>query len=92
MKTIKNHALEGVFDPDDKFHIRSKIEDKMDDMLRDKGHVPVLDMSTQWYTSWDAEKERYDFKIIMFGVYVGKRKAKDEVIGWLQETGTVVPA
>lgn len=92
MKTIKNHVLEGVFDPDAKFDARYKFENVMDDQLRDKGHVPVLDMSTQWYTSWDAEHEHYEFKLVMLGVYVGKRKARDEVIGWLQETGTVVPA
>jgi hypothetical protein len=54
------------------------------------GQVPVLDMNTQWYTSWNEKKEHYEFILVMYGVFVGKKKAREEIVGWEQETGKLV--
>lgn len=90
MKNIKTHSLDGSFDPNVKFGAREKFEKTIEDMIREVGQVPVIDMSTQWYTSWDEEGGKYDCTIVMFGVYVGKKKAREEILGWEQETGKMI--
>lgn len=90
MKTIKTHKLDGVFDQKSKINAREKFEVLIEDMIREVGQVPVLDMSTQWFTSWNEEEEHYECTVVMFGVYVGKRKAKESIIGWEQESGRLI--
>ena len=90
MKKINKLELTGTFSPDIKFKARSKFEVLIEDQLRAEGKVPVLDMNTQWYISWDDDKEHYDFILVMYGVYVGKKKAREEICGWEQETGKMV--
>lgn len=90
MKKINDHELRGVFDPDIKFKARMKFEALIEDQLREVGQVPVLDMNTQWYTSWNEKKEHYEFILVMYGVFVGKKKAREEIVGWEQETGKLV--
>ena len=90
MRKINKVELTGVFSPDIKFKARGKFECLVEDQMRAEGKVPVLDMNTQWYTSWDDEKEQYGFTIVMYGVYVGKKKAREEICGWEQETGKLV--
>lgn len=90
MRTIKTHRLPGVVNPDKKMHAREQFEKTIEDMIREVGQVPVIDMSTQWFTAWSEEKQHYECEIVMFAVYVGKRKAREEIIGWEQETGKLV--
>lgn len=89
-KKIRNETLEGSFEQDAKFKARDKFEVLIEDKMRESGRVPVLDIPTQWFTSWDDDTEKYEFKLVMCSVYVGKRKAKEEVLGWMQETGKEV--
>ena len=79
---INRTELRGSFEPDLKFKARHKFENVIEDMLRDQGRVPVVDENTEWFTSWDDDKQQYDFVLVMYGVYVGKRKAKEEILGW----------
>jgi hypothetical protein len=44
--------------------------------MRDRGYVPIYDINTQFSTSYDARLNQFDFYIVVYGVYVGKRKAK----------------
>lgn len=85
MKRVNRHELEGTFEQDLKFKARSKFECLIEDQMRSKGHVPVLDRNTEWFTSWNEEDETYDFTLFMYGVYVGKRKATEEICGWNEE-------
>lgn len=90
MRKINAVELQGVFAPEAKFKARAKFECLIEDQMRAEGKVPVLDMNTQWYISWDDDKERYDFTLVMYGVYVGKKKAREEICGWEQETGKLI--
>ena len=90
MRKINAVQLSGVFAPEAKFKARSKFECLIEDQMRAEGKVPVLDMNTQWYISWDDDKERYEFTLVMYGVYVGKKKAREEICGWEQETGKLI--
>jgi hypothetical protein len=45
--------------------------------LRSKGWVPVLDLDTQWATSYDHITDTWDFKISIYSIYLGKRKAQE---------------
>lgn len=90
MKKISRFELKGSFDPDSKFLARQKFERVIEDQMRETGKVPVLDMNTQWYTSWDDENSIYNFELYMYGVYVGKVKAREEICGWEQETGKMI--
>lgn len=79
---IHNHSIEGRFKDDAKMiKTREKYESILEDQMRDKGHVPVVNINTQWFTDYDPENDAYDFILVMYGVYKGKRKAQ-EIIGW----------
>lgn len=43
--------------------------------MREDGYVPVLDLDIFWSTQYDSNKKRYTFRMTVYGVYVGKRKA-----------------
>lgn len=83
---INEWEVVGQFDPDSKFKARSKFEVVAEDQMRQEGRVPVLDRDTQWFISWDDDNEIYNFKLIMYGVYVGKRKAREEICGYNEVT------
>lgn len=87
MKKIHKHELSGTFSPAIKIKARDKFQSLIEDQIRSEGKVPVLDMNTQWYTSWDDDNECYEFTIVMYSVWVGKVKARKEIVGWEQETG-----
>lgn len=91
MKKIKNFDLSGTFTPDMKMKARYKFESLIEDQIRAAGSVPVLDMNTVWIIQWDSERDTYDFNLTMYGVYVGKKKAREEICGWSQEEGKLVP-
>lgn len=44
--------------------------------MRDKGYVPIYDINTQFSTSYDVMHNKFDFDITLYGIYVGKRRAK----------------
>lgn len=43
----------------------------LEDEMRASGYIVVLDLNPHWTPSFNYEKERYDFKLTMYGVYVG---------------------
>lgn len=44
--------------------------------MRDKGYVPVYDILPQFATSYDMIHNKFDFYLVIYGVYVGKKKAQ----------------
>jgi len=80
MRKIHNFTITGVIGDD--AHLvkaREKYERIVDQQMRDKGYVPVLDMDSQFKTAYIEKKNQYGFELIMFGVYVGKAKANKYV-------------
>lgn len=45
--------------------------------MRDRGYVPVLDLEPQFSIKYNELKDNYSFFLELFGVYVGKKKAKE---------------
>ena len=68
---------------------RSTWEKSLDDEMRYQGYIPLLDLGSQLFTSYDAPHNRFDVTVIIQGVYVGKRKAW-ELLG--VEGTTLIPA
>lgn len=90
MKRINERFIEAVFDPDMKMRAREHFEKVIREQIIEEGYVPVLDRDTLWYTGWDEDKDRYTCKIVVFCVYVGKRKARDEIAGYNEASGKLV--
>lgn len=79
---IKNFTQSGSFKDDkDILLIKDKYCNLIEDQMRAAGRVPVLNITPLWRTSWDADRQAYNFELTMFGVYVGKRKA-ETITGW----------
>lgn len=70
---------------------RQMIEEYTRDDMREKGFIPVLDVSTNLKWEWDQDNNVFKYRLECFGKYVGKRKAK-LYIGILSEQGIVLSA
>lgn len=90
MRKIREFSLTGTFVSDAKYNARHKFENIIEDQLREAGSVPVMDRNTLWTIHWNEDKDIYDFELTMYGVYVGKRKAREEICGWSEEEGQLV--
>ena len=90
MRKIKPMTLPGTFGEEAKFKARDKFQIVLEEQLRERGYVPVIDRNTEWYTSWDEEREIYNFELVMYGVYVGAKKAREEIVGWSEEKGEAI--
>jgi hypothetical protein len=81
-KQIKQFELEGVIGDDAALPKSKEWFGKLvQDSMRDLGYVPVLDLDTHWYVDYNPGKDTYNFKIILFGIFVGKRK-QAEIVGY----------
>lgn len=56
--------------------------------MRDKGYTRVLDLDIGWFTQYDPASNKWEYAIRVYGIYVGKRKAR-ECEGWSQ--GKLIP-
>lgn len=74
-KSIKRFSLEGEIYDDS--HI-SRLKDQYLSMItvsmKAEGYVPRYDIDTDWTISYNGRT--FDFKISVYGVYVGKKKAE----------------
>ena len=79
-KTIRQFMTAGQIKSDKdigrlrEMHERFLIQD-----MEARGYVPVLDMETQWQITYQEKKDSYGFTLIMFGVYLGKKKALEYI-------------
>lgn len=79
---IHDFTVSGEFqDCSNMIKVRQQYELILEEQMREEGKVPVLDMGTQWTTSYASDGDRYTFWLTMYGVYRGKKKAR-EIIGW----------
>jgi hypothetical protein len=75
-KNIKSFLMAGVIKDDSAIiRVRAMYEKLILQDMRSRGYVPVLDLEPQFSMQYQAHKESYGFNLIMFGVYVGKKKA-----------------
>jgi hypothetical protein len=75
-KPIKKFSLDGIVGDDAAIpRMRNQFEHMLITDMRDDGYVPVLGLGPYWSTSYDVNKNRYDFVLSVYGVFVGKREA-----------------
>jgi hypothetical protein len=56
-------------------HFETHRKTLVDDIMRGKGYVPVLDKDFGINSSYDIEKDIFNYVLVCYGVYVGKDKA-----------------
>lgn len=84
-RKIKNFTVEGVaVDGEAILRIRKQVEDTIIEDMRKSGYVPVIDLLPQLYWSYEHDKNEFSYSITVFGVYVGKKKAR-EILGILDD-------
>jgi hypothetical protein len=84
-KTRKPFSIHGeATDQEAIIRLRPQIEDMIEEQMREKGYVPSLDITPELYWEYINEegKERFVYAVIMYGVFVGKKKSK-EILGLL---------
>jgi hypothetical protein len=75
-KNIKKFSIVGVLNEDSDIpRIRAQYESLLTHDLRSKGYVPVLDLDTLWSTTYNRDRDWWDFTLSIYGIYLGKRKA-----------------
>lgn len=91
---MKIHSIieEGKYKDDASLiKVKNMYCDILEEKMRAEGKVPVLDMYPLWQTSWDSKKEQYTFRLTVYGVYVGKVKAKaGNTTGYEHESGKLI--
>ena len=76
-KKIHNFSMSGTIGDDSQFiKARELYERTLIQQMRDKGYVPDLDKNPNFSLVYVEKKGEYSFMLTMYGVYVGKAKAK----------------
>lgn len=82
-KKIKAFPVDGqAIDIESIVRIRTEVESRIVDDMRERGYVPVMDITPELYTDYDEEQENFRFAIIVYGTYLGKARAR-KVMGIL---------
>lgn len=90
-RKIRRFGMDGIIADDSMFTTKKQqyIQLIIDDM-RNRGYVPVLNMGPYFATSYNMEKNHYDFVVTAYGVFVGERKAW-KIEGIDVDSGTLFP-
>jgi len=74
-KAIKMFQIDGEIDDDSNIlKIRERFENHLVNIMRSKGYVPHLDIEPAFSLEYDDGK--YKFLLSLYGVYIGRAKAK----------------
>jgi len=74
-KSIKKFDLEGeIYDDSQIVRLKEQYIFMLESAMRNNGYVPRYDIDTDFSISYNGKT--FDFKISVYGVYVGKGKAK----------------
>lgn len=75
-KKLKSFGTQGQIHDDSAIpRLRKQYEHIIEEDMRSQGYVPILDLDIQFSLSYDEPNDIYDFDIIIYGVYVGKKKS-----------------
>jgi hypothetical protein len=90
-RKVRRFGMDGKMGDDSMFTTTKEYYEKLivDDM-REQGFVPVLGMGPYFATSYNIEKDDYDFVVTAYGVFVGERKSW-RIEGIELDTGTLFP-
>lgn len=75
-KKLKSFGMQGQIHDDSAIpRLRAHYEQLIESDMREQGYVPILDLDIQFSLLYDEGKDLYEFDIVVYGVYVGKKKA-----------------
>lgn len=75
-KKLKSFGMQGQIHDDAAIpRLRLEYERLIESDMREQGYVPILDLDIQFSLLYDEEQDLYEFDIVVYGVYVGKKKA-----------------
>lgn len=77
-KSIKRFGLDGtIYDSAHIDRLKTEYLALVVMQMRDKGYVPRIDIDYQFTMWYDQDKNQYNFKMSVYGVYVGPKKAQE---------------
>jgi hypothetical protein len=75
-KKLKSFGMHGQIHDDSAIpRLRAHYENMIEVDMRTQGYVPILDLDIQFSLKYDETTDTYMFEIIVYGVYVGKKKS-----------------
>lgn len=75
-KKLKSFGMQGQIHDDSAIpRLRKQYEHMIEDDMRIQGYVPILDLDIQFSLEYDESADIYNFDIVLYGIYVGKKKA-----------------
>lgn len=55
--------------------LRKQYEHIIEEDMRSQGYVPILDLDIQFSLDYEESSDIYNFDIVLYGIYVGKKKS-----------------
>ena len=75
-RPIKPFTCDGEFiDDSHAIYAKTTATNTLNNMMRDKGYLKVLDLDPIWFIRYDENTNKWYFEMTAYGVYVGKRKS-----------------
>ena len=75
-KKLKSFGMQGQIHDDSAIpRLRKQYEHMIEDDMRTQGYVPILDLDIQFSLDYDEINDIYNFDIVLYGIYVGKKKS-----------------
>ena len=75
-RRIHDFWMSGIIKDDSKIQsLRENYERLLIQQQREKGYVPVFDMQPQFSIKYNHEKDHYSFNLVMYFIYLGKKKS-----------------
>jgi hypothetical protein len=76
-KPIKSFILDGIIKDDSAIgRLRIELVKLKISEMRELGYVPRLDIDPQFTIKYNEQKEYFEFKLTIYGTYIGKTKSK----------------
>ena len=71
VRKIKDFTISGAL-ADNAIHLaRDSTYRTLFDMMRDSGHVRILDLDPTWVVEYNSHSDKWTFSMTIHGVYVG---------------------
>lgn len=75
-KKLKSFGMQGQIHDDSAIpRLRNQYVSLIESDMRSQGYVPILDLDIQFSLSYDEPTDTYEFDIVIYGVYVGRKKS-----------------
>lgn len=75
-KKLKSFGMQGQIHDDSAIpRLRKQYEHIIEEDMRSQGYVPILDLDIQFSLEYEESSDIYNFDIVLYGIYVGKKKS-----------------